>query len=285
MDERDFELLAALAKTKNITRAAEQLFVSQSSLSKRIYAIENELGVTLIQRSRLGVHFTAEGEEVCRRTVAAATELKLMREAIEAQKGYICGTITAGISVNYSLYRLPQVLSDFRQQYPHVNTHIIADHSRKLYQQLFDGTIDVAILRGDYLWKGNKILLERENICVITNVRDRGKDLSDIPYIGRNSDSVFEREIAHWMIENNLKSKSCGIYLDNITACVEMVSRGLGWAIVPEICLESFEGDIRPLTFASGEPFVRSTYLMYSDNMTLLPQVDAFINMFRNTVS
>ena len=48
MDERDFELLDILEKTKNITHAADLLYVTQSSLSKRITAIENELGVTLL---------------------------------------------------------------------------------------------------------------------------------------------------------------------------------------------------------------------------------------------
>lgn len=188
-------------------------------------------------------------------------------------------------SVNYSLYKLPEVLYVFRKQYPHVNTHIIADHSRKLYFQMMDGIIDVAVLRGEYPWKGNKLLLEREKICAILNLKDKGRNLKDIPYIGRQSDSVFEREIAQWMHENHLQAEQHGIYVDNITTCVEMVSRGIGWAIVPEICLGNFTGEIRPLSFHNGEPFVRSTYLMYTDHAISLPQVEAFINTIRNTTN
>ena len=77
-------------------------------------------------------------------------------------------------------------------------------------------------------------------------------------------------------------SQQHGIFVDNITTCVEMVTRGLGWAIVPEICLNGFSGDIRPLTFANGEPFVRSTYIMYTDTALSLPQAEAFINIVRN---
>ena len=50
MDERDFELLTALDKTKNITHAADLLYVTQSSLSKRINAIEQELDIKLLIR-------------------------------------------------------------------------------------------------------------------------------------------------------------------------------------------------------------------------------------------
>lgn len=51
MNERDFELLSALNQTKNITRAADLLYITQSALSKRINALEEELGTTLILRS------------------------------------------------------------------------------------------------------------------------------------------------------------------------------------------------------------------------------------------
>ena len=52
MTERDFEILEVLNKTKNITHAADLLYINQSALSKRIIAIEEELGVTLMVRSR-----------------------------------------------------------------------------------------------------------------------------------------------------------------------------------------------------------------------------------------
>lgn len=58
MDDRDYELILLLNKTKNITHASEELYISQSTLSKRIQAIEKELGVQLLIRSRQGIHFT-----------------------------------------------------------------------------------------------------------------------------------------------------------------------------------------------------------------------------------
>ena len=282
MDERDFELLDILEKTKNITHAADLLYVTQSSLSKRITAIENELGVTLLIRSRQGIHFTPEGEEVLKYTTQAARQLTLMREALNISRSYVCGTLNAGISINYALYQLPDVLARYRKQYPHVNTHVITDQSRNIYMQIAQGLIDVAIIRGEYPWKEHKVLLDRENICAICSAKDKGKHLGEIPYIGRKTDMVFERETAQWMREHNIQPQQHGIFVDNITTCVEMVTRGLGWAIVPEICLNGFSGDIRPLTFANGESFVRSTYIMYTDTALSLPQAEAFINIVRN---
>lgn len=278
MDEIDFKLLAILKETQNITRAADLLYVTQSSLSKRIAAIEQELGITLILRSRQGIVFTPAGEIVLAGTVLAAEQLKQMRETLDAGRGYICGTLHAGISVNFALYHFPDILSAYRTLYPRVDTHITTDHSRKLYAQLTEGAIEVAIVRGDYPWKGERILLERETICVIYHEKFRGMSLAGIPYIGRKTDITFEREVARWMRENHLAPKQHGICVDSITTCVEMVNRGLGWAIVPEVCLQEFDYIVQPLNFHNGEPFVRSTYIMYFDTVLQLPQVKAFID-------
>ena len=56
----------------------------------------------------------------------------------------------------------------------------------------------------------------------------------------------------------------------------------IGWAIAPDICLNDFKGIIKPLVFENGEPFVRSTYIMYSDAVAKLPQIKAFIDVIRN---
>lgn len=282
MDERDFEVLSILDKTRNITHAADVLYISQSSLSKRIQIIEQELGVSLMVRSRQGIHFTAAGEIVLKHTLEAAKQLFLMRKAIETSQNYICGTLNAGISINYALYCLPDILAAYREKYPHVNTYITTDQSRKLYLQLLDGSIDVAILRGEYNWKGEKFLLGREKICAIYNPQDEDKSLSEIPFIDRKTDAEFERSVAHWLHENNIHPQKHGVYVDNIITCVEMVRRGLGWAIVPEICLKDFKGCIRPLFYTNGEPFLRSTYLMYSSQALVLPQVKAFIDLIKN---
>lgn len=282
MDERDFELLTALDQTKNITHAANRLYVTQSSLSKRINAIEQELGVTLLLRSRQGIRFTPEGEIVLHYAKEAAAQLDHMRAALDTRRPYICGTLNAGVSINYALYRFPDILAMYRKKYPHVNTHIVTDHSRNLYLQALDGVLDVAIIRGEYPWKGNKLLLDRENIYAISSMEHKGLSLGEIPYIGHKTDSVFERELTRWLHENNIQvDQTNGILVDSIGTCVEMVNRGLGWAIVPEICLANFHGNRTPLFFANGEPFIRSTWLMYSDDAMALRQVEAFVTIFR----
>lgn len=282
MTERDFEILEILNKTKNITHAADLLYINQSALSKRIIAIEEELGVTLMIRSRQGIHFTAEGEKVLYYSQEAKKLLELMREDLKEGNITISGTLRAGISINYSQYNLPQILSEYKKKFPNVTTHITTEYSRNIFLKIMNSEIDVAVVRGEFSWNENRILLEKENICLIYNNQDIGKDLSEFQYIGRKTDMTFEREMAQWLRENNLKIKKEGIYVDNINTCVEMVNQGLGWAIVPEICLKSFKGQIKPLVFKNGQAFTRSTYLLYSNSVAKLPQVREFIKIIQN---
>ena len=71
MDEKDFELLEVLDETRNITHAADKLYMTQSALSKRIKSMEQELGVEILLRSRQGIRFTPAGEKVLEHSRAA----------------------------------------------------------------------------------------------------------------------------------------------------------------------------------------------------------------------
>ena len=281
MDERDFELLEVLESSRNITKAAERLFITQSALSKRIQAMEEELGVSLLLRSRQGIRFTPDGETVLAGCRAAAGELSRMRRQLEVDRQEVCGTLRAGISINYALYQFPDILAEYHRRFPRVRLQITTDQSRNLYRQMVEGSLDAAIIRGDYNWDGARFLLSRERVCVIC-----ARGLEEIPlknqiYIGRKTDSALETATLRWMNEQGLDGIHTGLSVDSITTCVEMVRRGLGWSVVPEIALKSFDGCIRPCVFENGEPFVRDTTLICRGESLRLPQVKAFVEQLK----
>ena len=147
--------------------------------------------------------------------------------------------------------------------------------------QMVEGSLDAAIIRGDYNWDGARFLLSRERVCVIC-----ARGLEEIPlksqiYIGRKTDSALETATLRWMNEQGLDGIRTGLSVDSITTCVEMVRRGLGWSVVPEIALKSFEGCIRPCVFENGEPFVRDTTLICRGESLRLPQVKAFVEQLK----
>lgn len=158
MDEKDFELLRVLEETRNIPRAADKLFITQSALSKRIRAMEQELGVEILMRSRQGIRFTPAGETVLAHANEAARQMEQLRRDLCRLDGTIGGSLRAGISINYTLYRLPDVLALYCKKYPKVKLNITTGHSRNLYRQMVEGQLDLAILRGEYPWDGMQFL-------------------------------------------------------------------------------------------------------------------------------
>lgn len=283
MDDRDYELLLLLNKTKNITHASEELFISQSTLSKRIQAIEKELGVQLLIRSRQGIHFTPVGEEVLKLARKIHHHRREIDLAVADSLNIVKGTIKLGVSINFAYYCLPQTLKTFKEEYPLVDVNIQTDQSRHLYKALWKNQLDLAIVRGDYSdWFGEKLLLFRERICLIHTEQSEEIDFLELPYIERKSDQTMEHQVWRWLKENNMSERlTSTMSVDSMQTIVEMVSAGLGWAIVPEICLDGFKGHIIPLTYADGIPLERSTYLLYSSQLMELPQVKAFIELIR----
>ncbi len=276
MDEKDFELFQILRETENITKAADRLFITQSALSKRIRAMEQELGVELLLRSRQGVRFTPYGEEVLRSSQAAARELSGMRTRLEAMRGEVCGTLKAGVSINYALYQLPELLAAYHQAYPKVNLQISTGQSRDLYRQMQEGSLDTAILRGEFPWEGERILISRERVMVVCAKELEDHPLKDLPYISRKTDPMQESDLLRWRDEQGLGGQPTGIRVDSLTTCVEMVRLGLGWSMVPEIALRDFDGCARPCVFENGEPLLRGTSLLCQKEAMRLPQVRAF---------
>lgn len=283
MDEKDFEILSILNETRNITRAAKQLYITQSALSKRIKAIEKELGIEMLIRSRQGIRFTPAGEAVLTHSTCAAREMELMRRHIDTMNEEICGTLNTGISINFALYKLPDILADYHKKYPNVNLQITTGQSRHLYRQMLDGSLDIAVLRGEYPWDGIQFLLSQENICLVYNQEYEGTPLSDYLYISHKTDISQSAMMTRWMHEQNLNPRTNGVCLDSITACTEMVKRGIGWGLLPEIALENFHGCKKPCTFIDGEPFIRRTYILCHSEAVELPQVNAFMEILKNS--
>ncbi len=281
MDEKDFEMMRVLDEDCNITRAAGRLYMTQSALSKRIKALEQELGAELVIRSRQGIRFTPAGERVLSYCKSAAHEMEEMRRGLDSMQGQICGTLKAGFSVNYALYRLPDVLASYHKQYPLVRMDISTGHSRHLYQRMLEGNMDLAVLRGEYPWDGSQFLLSQENICLIYSPEYQGVPLSDYLYIDHRSDSTLASLMARWRFEHNVAGDTGSFTVDNITACLEMVRRGLGWALMPEIALDGFDGCIEPCIFENGEPLMRRTYIFCRRDAAELPQIKAFMDALK----
>ena len=277
MDEKDCELIEMLWETRNITKAAERLFTTQSALTKRIQKLEQELGCELFIRSRKGVLFTPVAERILPYVRQVSDSMDRIRSQVAIYRKEVAGTLKLGVSINFARYRLADVLKGFMDQYPNVDIHVSTMQSTNLYQSLVKNEISIAIVRGSFKWNEGMVTLSEEPVCLVTAREHAGEPLNSYPYIGRHTDAGFYDKIQRWRAENGCQESRTNLWVDDIGSCLEMVSRGIGWSILPEICLKQFDGQITPLYFKDGTPFTRSSHILYKHDYFELPQVKKFI--------
>lgn len=263
MDEKDCELIEMLWETRNITKAAERLFTTQSALTKRIQKLEEELGCELFIRSRKGVLFTPVAERILPYVRQVSDSMDRIRSQVAIYRKEVAGTLKLGVSINFARYRLADVLKGFMDKYPNVDIHVSTMQSTNLYQSLVKNEISIAIVRGSFKWNEGMVTLSEEPVCLVTAREHAGEPLNSYPYIGRHTDAGFYDKIQLWRAENGCQESRTNLWVDDIGSCLEMVSRGIGWSILPEICLKQFDGQITPLYFKDGTPFTRSSHILY----------------------
>lgn len=137
------EYFCVAARLEHITRAAEELSITQPSLSKAIAQLEDELGVQLFDRVGRQIRLNHYGEALLKRVERASQELEQAQREINdlasGEEGFIELTIHAGTQL------LPDLLSAFRRQYPHISFRVSQRNAPEAFEQLERGEIDLCI--------------------------------------------------------------------------------------------------------------------------------------------
>jgi LysR family hydrogen peroxide-inducible transcriptional activator len=146
MNLRDLKYVIAVAEAHHFGKAAERCFVSQPTLSGQIRKLEEELGVTLFERTNRSVEITPVGEAI----VAHARQMMDEAEAIEllakAQQDPLAGPLRVGAIPTLSPYLMPLILAPLKKQYPQMQLVLYEELTDTLLGRLHDHEIDAALL-------------------------------------------------------------------------------------------------------------------------------------------
>lgn len=148
----DFELYRifyVVANNKNITKAAEELMISQPAISKLIKNLEEQLGGKLFVRTKRGVILTEEGKEFYNYIKQAMEYISSAENKFTELINLETGCIKIGISTTLTKEFLLPYLEKFHELYPKINIQIITNLSSELIPKLKNGLIDIIILNLD----------------------------------------------------------------------------------------------------------------------------------------
>lgn len=166
MELRHLRYFIAVAEEKSFNKAAERLFISQPPLSRQIKQLEEEIGVTLIDRENRPLRLTEAGEFFYEHALQILKKSDDLR-AMTIRKGSFDNSLSIGFvsSILYGI--LPRVIARFREVYPNIEIKLYELNSWQQTQSLVDGKIDVGF--GRLLFEDasiRRILLREESLVV-----------------------------------------------------------------------------------------------------------------------
>lgn len=283
MDNRDWFILKVLFQTKNISKAAQSLYVSQPALTNRLQQIEKEFGVKIVLRGRRGVSFTPEGEYLAKCADEMLSKLESIREHVLNMSNSVSGTLRLGVSKYMMKYKLPVLLKLFKEKYPDVDFKISTDWSRDIYNSIYNQDVHIAFVRGDYNWLDKKHLLLEENICIVSKGKINITNLPALPRIDYKTDHLLKSLIDNWWTENYSEPPLVSMVVDQVDTCKEMVINGLGYAIMQDTIVKGLsDTSIIKLSDKSGEPLIRRTWMFYHEESLKLNIVKAFVDFIED---
>ena len=289
MNYKDWEILKVIQEEKNLTGAAKKLFLSQPALSFRLKKMEREFNVPILVRHATGVFFTPQGEQLLLHGVAALEGLERIKEEIGKIDQEVVGTVRLGISSVVARFKMASLLQRFQEQFPLIQIELTTGSSTLQLPNLVDKEeIDIAILRGNPDWSEVKHTIDQENWCWVGKEEPQWSKLATLPWIQYEASSItksLEMQYKWWNERFDEVSPKI-IRVDSIEACLEMISHGFGWSLVPKTHLEKQHSLIhKPVFWQSGEPLLWDTTMICKEKKPLQPTLQTFIHYVLNEYS
>jgi DNA-binding transcriptional LysR family regulator len=152
MEIRDLRYLSASAEAGNFARAAKSLGLNSSTISRRIGQLEDELGLTLFERSHSGVRLTAGGKAVILHVRRVLAELDAVKCAGKRNGWGNVGEIRLGVRMPPIGEPLASLLALWHQKYPGVVLRVLEMNERDIYAALGERHLDAALMTSHTLW-------------------------------------------------------------------------------------------------------------------------------------
>ncbi|MFC9896329.1 hydrogen peroxide-inducible genes activator [Nocardia sp. NPDC127579] len=254
----------AVAEYRHFGTAAARLGVSQPTLSQALAALENGLGLQLIERSTRRVLVTAEGTRLLPQ--AMATLEAADRFVASATGDGLGGTLRMGIIPTVAPYVLPALLPELRRRVPGLAPQVIEDQTARLLDGLRTGVLDIALLALPTEAPGlTEIPLYTEEFVLVT---PRGHELAGqtgiaaatldtLPLLLLDEGHCLRDQTLEFCRSADAQPSSVGdTRAASLTTVVQCVAGGLGVTLIPEMAVaaETARGTLDTARFAAPAP-------------------------------
>ena len=281
MNVGDWNILVTLAKTMNITKAAEALYISQPALSYRLRQMEKEFHISLFDRVPSGISLTPQGLRLVEYARSMLNAYRILLEDLSNMDSCTSGILQLGVCSTFANSDLPELLLAFHERYPMIQVNLHTGHSKEVYSSLSNGDVSVAILRGEWPWSEDRILLREEPVYLISYEEIDLEKLPSSPQILIPTAAIYSDSI-RWWNEFFPAPPIVQMKVNNVETAIRMVEQKLGWMMVPELSLKNVDKTDRlfrmPVVYKDGSQLTRKTYILCRNSAKHLHTAAAFVD-------
>ena len=287
MDFRQLATFVEAAKQLNFTKASTTLGYAQSTVTIHIQTLEEELKTQLFERIGKQIKLTADGRQFY---AYAEKLLNLSNEAKEVVCSSVSpkGVIELGTAESLCIYRLSDVLIDFRALYPDVEVKIRFDTSDDFYQHLRKNVVDVAIVLDNRCVAEDIVthVLAEEPMVVIAATghplaakkKVLPRDLQGQPLILTEESCSYHLLFESILYQSQVRPGSV-MSIGSLEVIKKFVSHNWGFGFLPRATVEAelAAGKLSVLPWA-GPAFCVTSQLLYHKDKWISPALRVFID-------
>lgn len=271
-DFHQLEQFLAVARSRNFTRAAENLNLSQPALSRSIQKLEDQIGKPLFERRPREIVLTDLGELLLERarTIVALVEdtSALLSEASRH------GRVRLGAIPTIAPYFLPRMLGEFSGSHPDISVVVIENTTERLVSACLEGDIDLAVLALPLPTRSAPLaveaLFDEELLLVLPASHPLGdydeigaEAVEEFPLVMLNEDHCLSENIATYCRKRSIQPVKVE-RISQLATVQELVALGHGVSIVPEMARRLDRSDSRVYRSFAGERPTRTVGMMWN---------------------
>ena len=241
MNLRQLRYFLQVAELRSFTRAATVLHIAQSALSRQIQALEEELGVALLQRLDRGVALTEAGALFKSRVEALLEGLERARDEVSARANVPSGRLSFGLPPSmFEMVTVP-LLAEYRRRYPAVLLRVTEGISADLHELVLTGRLDAAVVSStEGLERLESRLLLTEHLCLVgpsgARLPARGEipleRLAGLPLIVTSRPNALRLIVEDSLARQGLPH-DVAFEVNSTRVAIELAALGAGWAVLP----------------------------------------------------
>ncbi len=283
-----YRIFYVVAKNKHMTKASNELHISQPAISQAIKKLEDQLGGTLFLRSNKGMELTMEGQMFYEYVKGALELINNAENEFTSFKDLSKGEIKIGCSTTLTKLVLLDTLKDFHQDYPNINVNITNDLTSNLINDLKLGKLDFVIFNESNIKETNlelKKIKELKQGFIYNPLFYRDEvttfnDLNTCPLILQKEQSNSRKLLDYIALENNVKliPKMEVVSQDLVTEFTN-IGLGIGFVII-DLAKRNFK-NLKELKINKKIPNI-NVYLATNKSVSLTFASKTFINYLIN---